>query len=166
VGGGIKFFRIFENKFISMLKSMKRLPGKPKLSPEAKTEMERKLINMKTKIEDRKKAAEESIEKLSKDKGNIGFTSTDVSEAEKRSKYPRIMGQAKSELRDIKERQDNRYGARYDSAKKEYLYTNKQLGDEFRDKGAQSHAKSNIDAARKFMSEDAAKLRASRNKNK
>ena len=140
--------------------------NKSKLSPEAKTEMESKLINMKTRAEDRKKAAEESFNKMSKEKSNIGFNSTDVSEEEKRSKYPRIMLQAKQAFRDSQERKDNKYGAKYDSATKEYSYSNSQLGDEFRDRDTQKMAKSDIEAARKFMSEDAAKLRASKAKKK
>jgi hypothetical protein len=153
-----------------MLRSMKNLPvksgaKKPKLSPEAKTEMERKLINMKTKVEERKKAAEESFEKMGKEK-DLGFTSTDVSEEEKRSKYPRMMLKAKQAFKESQERKDSKYGATYDPVKKEYMYSNVQLGDELRDRSTQKMAKLDIEEARKFMSEDAAKLRAAKNKKK
>ena len=60
-------------------------PKKPSLSYEAKTAQEKAIIDMKSRAEARKKAAEESFEKMGKEK-NIGFTSTDVSEEEKRSK--------------------------------------------------------------------------------
>jgi hypothetical protein len=169
-GYGKNILYIWGTKNHSMLRSMKNLPvkggaKKPKLSPEAKTEMERKLINMKTRVEDRKKAAEESFEKMGKEK-NIGFTSTDVSEEEKRSKYPRMMLKAKQAFKESQERKDSKYGATYDPVKKEYMYSNVQLGDELRDRSTQKMAKSDIEEARNFMAEDAAKLRAAKNKKK
>lgn len=140
--------------------------NKPKLSPEARTEMERKLINMKTRAEDRKKAAEDAVNKMGKDENAIGFNSSAPSDEEKRAQYPRILNRAKNAYRDSQERKDNKYGARYDSARKEYVYTNRQLGDELRDRNTQNSAKRDIEDARKFMKEDSEKLRASRTKKK
>jgi hypothetical protein len=149
-----------------MLKSMKKGdPKKPSLSYEAKTAQEKAIIDMKSRAEARKKAVEESFEKMGKEK-NIGFTSTDVSEEEKRSKYPRMMLKAKQAFKESQERKDSKYGATYDPVKKEYMYSNVQLGDELRDRSTQKIAKLDIEEARKFMAEDAAKLRAAKNKKK
>jgi hypothetical protein len=52
-----------------MLKSMKKGdPKKPSLSYEAKTAQEKAIIDMKSRAEARKKAAEESFEKMGKEK--------------------------------------------------------------------------------------------------
>lgn len=124
--------------------------NKPKLSPEARTEMESKLINMKTRAEDRKKAAEKANEPKIK---STSYMPDQMSEDEKRSAIRKNMLATKTELRNIKEREDNKYGSRYDSARKDNVYTGAQIMEESTDRMNKPSLKSSLEMYRKDSKE-------------
>ena len=125
--------------------------NKSKLSPEARTEMESKLINMKTRAEDRKKAAEKANEP--KEIKSTSYIPEQMSEDEKRRAIRNNMAADKAELRKIKEREDNKYGSRYDSARKDNVYTGAQIMEESIDKMNKESIKRNLEMYRKDSKE-------------
>lgn len=120
--------------------------NKPKLSPEARTEMESKLINMKTRAENRKKAAEKANEP--KKIKSTSYIPEQMSEDEKRRAIRNNMAATKDELKNIKEREDNKYGSRYDSARKDNVYTGAQIMEESVDRINKPSLKSSLEMYR------------------